>query len=91
MQLGALGVVTAVLAIEPTFDVRQDVYEHLPWEQLTASFEEVMGAGYSVSAITDFAGEDLDMLWVKSRLIDGGRRRCQPSCSALELPPKSFT
>jgi alditol oxidase len=30
-----------------------------------------MGAGYSVSAITDFAGNDLDMLWVKSRLVDG--------------------
>jgi alditol oxidase len=26
-----------------------------------------MKAGYSVSAITDFAGDDVDMLWVKSR------------------------
>lgn len=46
VQLGALGVLTELtLAIEPTFDVRQDVYEHLPWDQLTASFEEVMGGG----------------------------------------------
>ena len=72
VHLGALGVVTELtLAIEPTFDVRQDVYEHLPWDQLTSSFDDVMGAGYSVSAITDFAGDDLDMLWVKSRLDDG--------------------
>jgi alditol oxidase len=71
VHLGALGVVTEItLAIEPTFDVRQVIYEHLPWEQLTGSFEEVMGAGYSVSAITDFAGDDLDMLWVKSRVDD---------------------
>jgi alditol oxidase len=42
----------------------------LPWDQLTGSFGEVMGAGYSVSAITDFAGDDLDMLWVKSRVHD---------------------
>jgi xylitol oxidase len=72
VHLGALGVVTELtLGIERTFDVRQDVYEHLPWDQLTSSFDDVMGAGYSVSAITDFAGDDLDMLWVKSRLDDG--------------------
>jgi alditol oxidase len=71
VRLGALGVVTQLtLAIEPTFDVRQIVYEHLPWGQLTSSFQEVMGAGYSVSAITDFAGDDVDMLWVKSRVGD---------------------
>jgi alditol oxidase len=71
VHLGALGVVTEItLAIEPTFEVRQDVYEHLPWEQLISSFEEVMSAGYSVSAITDFAGDDVDMLWIKSR-VDG--------------------
>jgi xylitol oxidase len=42
----------------------------LPWDQLTGSFEEVMGSGYSVSAITDFAGDDVGMLWVKSRVDD---------------------
>jgi xylitol oxidase len=72
VHLGALGVVTELtLVLEPTFEVRQDVYEHLPWDQLTGSFEDVMGAGYSVSAITDFTGDDVDMLWVKSRLLDG--------------------
>jgi xylitol oxidase len=71
VHLGALGVVTEIrLAIEPSFQLRQVVYEHLPWDQLTGSFGEVMGAGYSVSAITDFAGDDLDMLWVKSRVHD---------------------
>jgi xylitol oxidase len=81
VNLGALGVVTELtLAIEPTFEVRQDVYEHLPWDLLTGSFEEVMSAGYSVSAITDFAGDDVDMFWVKSRLVDG-----QPSSMPAEL------
>jgi alditol oxidase len=71
VHLGALGVVTELtLAIEPTFEVRQVIYEHLPWDQLTGSFEEVMGSGYSVSAITDFAGDDVGMLWVKSRVDD---------------------
>ena len=27
-----------------------------------------MGAGYSVSAVTDFAGDTVEMLWVKSRM-----------------------
>jgi alditol oxidase len=80
VHLGALGVVTEItLAIEPTFEVRQDVYEHLPWDQLTGSFDEVMSAGYSVSAISDFAGDDVDMLWIKSR-VDGG-----PSEMPVEL------
>ena len=39
-----------------------------------------MSAGYSVSAITDFVGDDVDMLWVKSRLIDG-----QPTGMPAEL------
>ena len=66
--LGALGVVTEVtLAIEPTYQVRQDVYERLPWSALTESFAAVMGAGYSVSAVTDFAADSVEMLWVKSR------------------------
>jgi xylitol oxidase len=81
VHLGALGVVTELtLAIEPTFQVRQDVYEHLPWDQLTGSFDDVMNAGYSVSAITDFASDDLDMLWVKSRFDDG-----QPASMPTEL------
>jgi alditol oxidase len=81
VHLGALGVVTDLtLAIEPTFLVRQDVYQHLPWDQLTGSFDDVMSAGYSVSAITDFAGDDVELLWIKS-LVDRG---------ASQLPAELF-
>jgi xylitol oxidase len=81
VHLGALGVVTdLLLSIEPTYEVRQDVYEHLPWDQLTGCFDDVMAAGYSVSAITDFAGDDVDLLWVKSR-VDG---------SAAQMPAELF-
>lgn len=72
VHLGALGVVTEVtLAVEPTFDVRQDVYLDLPWDSLVGDFDAVMAAGYSVSAITDFAADAVHGLWVKSRLRDG--------------------
>ncbi len=67
--LGALGVVVELtLAIEPSYPMRQDIYERLPWSALTESFADVMGAGYSVSAVTDFAGDTVEMLWVKSRM-----------------------
>ena len=69
VHLGALGVVTDLtLKIEPTFDVRQDVYEYLPWESLVGSFDQVMATGYSVSVMTNFADPHADKVWVKTRL-----------------------
>jgi xylitol oxidase len=65
--LGALGVVTRVtLDVEPTFQVQQRVYDHLPWAALFEHFDEIVSLGYSVSLFTLFGG-DVDMVWVKSR------------------------
>ena len=76
VHLGALGIVTEVtLAIEPTFNVRQDIYQRLPWEALTGSFENVMGSGSSVSVVTNFAGDTAELLWVKTRLINDEPRQ----------------
>jgi alditol oxidase len=59
--LGALGAVTRVtLDVEPEYEVATRVFEHVPWGT------PVLGAGYSVSAFTRW-GEDMDMVWVKSR------------------------
>lgn len=63
VSLGALGAVTRVtLDVEPAYEIRQRVYEGLPWDALLESF----GAGYSVSAFTLW-GERVDQLWIKSR------------------------
>jgi alditol oxidase len=76
VHLGALGIVTEVtLAIEPSFNVRQDIYQRLPWEALTGSFEDVMGSGSSVSVVTNFAADTAELLWVKSRLLDDEPRQ----------------
>jgi alditol oxidase len=76
VHLGALGIVTEVtLSIEPTFNVRQDIYQRLPWEALTGAFEEVMGSGSSVSAVTSFARDTVELLWVKTRLVNDEPRR----------------
>jgi xylitol oxidase len=65
--LGALGVVTRLtLDVEPAYEVRQQVFEHLPWTALAGHFDEITGCGYSVSLFTTW-GDDVDMVWVKSR------------------------
>jgi xylitol oxidase len=63
VSLGALGVVTRVtLDVEPAYEIRQRVFEGLPWEAVPEAFE----AGYSVSVFTLW-GESADQVWVKSR------------------------
>jgi xylitol oxidase len=70
VHLGALGAVTAVtLAVEPSYELRQDVYLGLDWEALASHFEEVMSAGRSVSVFHDF-GDRAREVWVKG---DPGR------------------
>jgi xylitol oxidase len=67
--LGALGVVTKVtLAVQPTFAMRQTVYEWLPTSQLTEHFQRIMSGGYSVSLFTDWQRPSVNEVWVKSRV-----------------------
>lgn len=71
VSLGALGVVTAVtLDVVPTFDVRQEVYEGLAWDELTVHLDEIFASGYSVSAFTDWRGPRINQVWVKRRAGD---------------------
>ena len=66
--LGALGVVTSLeLVIEPSYQVRQQVFEDLPWENALAGFDEIAASAYSVSFFTDYAGETIDQVWRKVR------------------------
>lgn len=67
--LGALGVITKVtLQIQPTYMVRQNVFIGLPMEQLKNNFEKIMSAGYSVSLFTDWQTNNINEVWVKSRV-----------------------
>lgn len=71
VNLGALGVVTRLtLRIEPTYRVRQQVFEDLPWDVAMAHFDEIMASDDSVSLFTDF-GETINELWRKHRVVDG--------------------
>ena len=69
VSLGALGVVSSVtLEIEPTFLMRQVVYEDLALPRLVDHFEEVVSAAYSVSLFTDWSGPSFHQVWLKARL-----------------------
>lgn len=67
VHLGALGVVvTVTLQLVPSFDIRQDIYEHLPLHEALANFDAIMGSSYSVSLFTTWQGTTVDQVWRKS-------------------------
>ena len=66
--LGAFGIITRVtLDIQPTFLVRQDIYQELPLKSLADHFDQIMSAGYSVSLFTDWMDELISQIWIKRR------------------------
>ena len=71
--LGALGIVTRLtLAVEPTFAVRQRVYQHLPMSTALERLDEIMADGYSVSLFTSWRDDYVEQLWRKERVaVDG--------------------
>ena len=67
--LGALGAVTRLtLDLQPTFQVRQDIYEHLPLSQAVERFDEISASADSVSLFTDWRGPTVDQVWLKRRV-----------------------
>jgi len=68
-SLGALGIITRLTVdIEPTYEVRQDVFRDLPWEAVIGELDTVMAAGYSVSIFTVWDEPTASRVLVKSRL-----------------------
>lgn len=66
--LGRLGILTAVtLDVVPTFEVRQDLFEHLPWSDVHVHFDAVTSSAYSVSMFTDWSDAGPHQVWTKSR------------------------
>jgi xylitol oxidase len=77
--LGALGAVVSLnLAVEPTYQVRQYVYDDLPTEAIDGNFDEIFGRGYSVSLFTDWRGGTFNQVWVKRRVSGGDRADAEP-------------
>jgi xylitol oxidase len=71
VSLGALGLVTAItLAVEPAYQVRQDVFEDVPFDRVLDRFEEIIAAGTSVSLFTGWSRPVFHQVWVKRRVED---------------------
>ncbi|MCS5713835.1 FAD-binding protein [Herbiconiux sp. CPCC 205716] len=69
VALGALGIVTRVtLDIQPSYQVRQDIFVDLSWEAALEEFDAVMGAAYSVSLFGDWGDAGFKQAWVKTRV-----------------------
>lgn len=67
VHLGALGVVSKVtLDIQPSFQVREDIYTDLPFQTLLDNFEAISGAAYSVSCFTHWKGDTIGFVWLKN-------------------------
>jgi len=70
--LGALGVITRVtLNVQPTYLMRQYVYENLPFSQMKDHFDAIQAAAYSVSLFTDWQNQLFSEVWLKSRTEPG--------------------
>jgi xylitol oxidase len=80
--LGALGVITKVtLDIQPTYKMRQYVYENLPFAAVKDHFDAIQSSAYSVSLFTDWQKQRVNEVWIKSRLEEG---------QAFEATPEFF-
>ena len=67
--LGALGVITRItLDVQPTYTVRQFVYENMPLNQMKDHFDDIQASGYSVSLFTDWQKQRINEVWIKSRV-----------------------
>ena len=73
VALGALGPVTQMtLSIEPSYRMRQVVYENLPWSRLEQGFEAIMSSAYSVSLFTQWQPQQdsVQQVWLKKKLVN---------------------
>ena len=73
LALGSRGIITHVtLDVQPTYEVEQTVYVHLPRAELHAHLLEILDAAYSVSLFTDWHADTIDMIWLKHRVGESG-------------------
>ena len=99
VSLGRLGVVVALeLDCVPDFEVAQTVVEHVDEDEVGRRLASVLGAAYSVSVFTDWAGEGHTQVWVKQRTpaqapteLWGGRLADGPRHPIAGMPTEHTT
>lgn len=86
--LGLLGPVSQLtLKIEPSYGVKQNVYQNMPMASLEKNFDEIMSAGYSVSLFTDWQNKNINEVWIKSKVI---KKLGQKPIEGFDAKPEYF-
>jgi xylitol oxidase len=89
--LGALGIITKVtLDLQPTFLMRQYVYENLPLRQMQEHFDAIESSAYSVSLFTDWQNQRINEVWLKSRIEPGQPAQPKPEFFGAKLASKNL-
>jgi len=89
--LGALGAITKVtLDIQPTYMMRQYVYEDLPLSALKDHFDAIESSAYSVSLFTDWQNQRVNEVWIKSREEKGQMFDATPEFFGAKLATKNL-
>lgn len=84
--LGGLGIVTKLtLDISPTFEMRQDVYENLPFAELEDHFNELSSNAYSISLFTDWRNATFIQVWLKNKVTTESTFNLQPALFGATL------
>jgi len=72
VNLGALGAVaTLTLRLEPSFQLCQQVFQHVPLALALENIDALLGCAYSVSLFTTYGDRTIDQVWVKRRIDQG--------------------
>ncbi len=89
--LGSLGVITKVtLDIQPTFMMRQYVYENMPLAEMKNHFDAIQSSAYSVSLFTDWQNQRISEVWLKSRVEGGLAFEATPEFFGAKLASKNL-
>jgi len=89
--LGAIGVITKVtLKVQPTYKMKQYVYENVPLSQATEHFDAIEASGYSVSLFTDWRNKNINEVWIKTRLEPGQEFKTTPEFFGGKLATKNL-
>jgi len=82
VNLGGIGIVTRLtLDVQPTFTMRQDVYQNLPLDQVLEHVDAIFADAYSVSLFCNWSRPFINQAWVKRRIPAGG---------TIDAPPQWF-
>lgn len=69
VSLGTAGIVTRLdLDVQPTYQVAQELYDHLSWDEVVTDIEAILSSAYSVSVFTMWHDQAATEILVKNKV-----------------------